>query len=165
MPLIGPLYFKYRDFPGAKEIGELLQKVRDKQFPGLNEDEAGQPSVAQAQAQVKQLEQQLQMMGAQMQAAMKAIETEQVKQQATLQKAQMDNETKLQIARIDQETQITLKTIMAKLEELEAGRQRGHDALESEADRQHEGEMAIAKTALPEFGGPNPTPLEYPSEV
>ena len=144
MPIIGPLYFKYRDFPGAREIGELLGKMRDKQFPGLVTNEEG-PSPEQMQAQVQGLQQQLQMMQAQLQAAIKAIETEQVKQQATLQKAQMDNQAKLEIAKMEQQTKLLLQGLTAKMDALQAALSHRHDAEEGEAERVHELGLEAAK--------------------
>lgn len=171
MPLIGPLYFKYRDFPGAKEIGDLLAKVRDKQFPGLSEGEDGKPNPAQAQAEIAQLKQQLEMLGAQMQAAMKAIETEQAKQQTVLQKAQMDNEAKIRVAEIEAQTRMALEQLSARMEEIKAALQIRHEATQKEADRESAEAMTVAKplaeaaVAPAPFTGPNPEPLEYPSEI
>lgn len=187
MPLIGPLYFRYRDFPGAKEIAELLAKVRDKQFPGLNADatdDDGVPTPEAQKAQIDALRQQVQQMGMQLQGTMKALETEQAKQQARLLEAQldaqtrvrtteMDNQTKLQIAQIQAETKVALEAIMAKLETIENARGRGHDSVERSLDRMHSNEQGreerthdAIKTAttmaLPEFRGPNTVPLEEP---
>src|SRR6185503_7216860 len=80
MPLLGSVYLRYRDFPGAQEMGELLEKVRDKQFPFLAEgDENGAPTLEQAQAQIQAQGQQLQMMQEQLKQAVEMIKTEQVK--------------------------------------------------------------------------------------
>lgn len=179
MPLIGPLYFKYRDFPGAKELSELMAKVRNKQFPGLDDDKDGQPSIEAAQAKITGLEQQLQMMQAQMQAAIKAIETEQVKTQATLQKSQMetqaglqkaemDNDAKVKVASIQQETQLMLKALEGKLEQILQAQKIGHETVQAEDDKKHEAMMSATATApaeYPEFKGPNAEPLEKPKEV
>lgn len=176
MPIIGPLYFKYRDFPGAKELSDLLKKMRDKQFPGLDNDEENGPTIEQATAKVQQLEQQLQMMGAQMQGAMKALETEQVKQQATMQKAQidaqvtmqkaqMDNDSKVAVEGIKQETQLMLKALEGKLQQILQAQKLGHETVQAESDKTHEATMAATATApapYPEWSGDNPTPLELP---
>jgi hypothetical protein len=179
MPIIGPLYFKYRTFPGARELSDLLRKMRDKQFPGLTDDGADGPTVEQATAKVQQLEQQLQMMGAQMQAAMKALETEQIKQQATLQKAQMeaqaglqkaqmDNDSKVAVEGIKQETQLMLKALEGKLAQILQAQKIGHETVQAEEDKAHEATMAMTATApikYPEWSGSNDTPLEIPKEV
>lgn len=166
-PIILPLYLRYRDFPGAKEMGDLLAKVRDKQFPGLTDDKEGPPSPEAAQAKIMQLEQQLQMLGSQMQAAMKALETEQVKTQAGLAKAQMDNAAKVQIAQIEGQYKLALEGIKAELERLSLESKQQHDSVEKQADRQHEAVMAVAEPmlAVPEFRGSAEVPLEQEKEV
>lgn len=160
MPLIGPLYFKYREFPGAREMADLMKKVRDKQFPGLDADKDSGPTVEQATAKVEELQQQMQMMGQQLQMAMRQIETDQAKQQATMakaqldaqtatqktqidaqvqmQKAQMDNETKLQIEQMRNESAALLAGIEGRLKQLEAEKAREHDTLKMAAGQQFE---------------------------
>jgi hypothetical protein len=104
MPVLGATYFRFRDFPGAKEIADILKKLRDQQYPNLAEDDkGGKPTVEQLQAQLAAMQQQGQMMQQQLEAAAKALETEQAKQQATLQKAQMDNAAKGQVAQMQEE--------------------------------------------------------------
>ena len=164
MPLLGPIYFENRDFPGARQIAKVLKQVRDKQFPDLDGDAEGQPSPEQLKAQIGQMGQQMEMMGAQLEAAIKAIETDQAKQQATLLKAQMDNETKLRIAQGDNETKLALAEISSRLDEfLEALKVR-HQADENEADRELDASKVLAAPALavPEFKGSNDMPLENP---
>ena len=176
MPIIGPLYFKYRDFPGAKELSELLKKMRDKQFPGLDNDEENGPTVEQATAKVQQLEQQLQMMQANLQGAIKAIETEQVKQQSTMQKAQLDaqvtmqkaqldNQGKLQVEEIKQQTALMLKALEGKLQQILQAQKIGHETVQAEEDKAHQATMAATATAptpYPEWTGANDEPLEMP---
>ena len=130
MPIIGPTYLRTQDWPGAEELADLLQKVRDQQFPFLGEDEEGQPTPDVLKSQIGALQQQLQGMGMQMQAAMKALETDQAKQQAQILKAQMDNESRERIAAANNETKIAiegfaqrmvvLEQILAKLADREA---------------------------------------------
>jgi hypothetical protein len=178
MPIIGPLYFKYRDFPGAKELSELLKKMRDKQFPGLDTDEENGPTVEQATAKVQQLEQQLQMMQANLQGAIKAIETEQVKQQATMQKAQLDaqvtmqkaqldNQGKLQVEEVKQQTALMLKALEGKLQQILQAQNLAHETVQAEEGKKHEAVMAATATApapMPEWKSDNETPLELPKE-
>src|SRR3972149_2285011 len=77
VPLIGDLYFRFRDFPGATEIADRLAKVREKQFPGLGEGEDGQVPPEQLQAQLEAMKQELQVKGQQLEQAAKMIETQQ----------------------------------------------------------------------------------------
>jgi hypothetical protein len=159
MPILGPIYFKYREFPGADSIAEDMRKLRDKQFPFLAEGDDGQPTPEQMQSQMDQMGQQLQMMGAQLQAAIKAIETEQAKQQATLQKAEMDNMTKIRLAEIKAQSEVQLESMKgefrAALEEIKAvlareqgAFQRGHESEEKDRDREHETVMKVTDAAL-----------------
>jgi hypothetical protein len=112
-------------------------------------------------AQMQQMGQQLQMMQSQLQAAIKQIETEQVKQGAVLQKAQMDNEAKIRVAEIQAQGEMALKQISAQLEELKLALQHTHEASEAEKDRAHDGMMAIVEPALqpPEPPEPGEVPL------
>jgi len=100
-PIIGPEYFKFRDFPGAAEIGKLLAKIRDQQFPGITEDEEGQMSLPQAMQMIQQLQQQMQEQGQAMQQMQQALDTEQAKQQATLMRTQMETQNREVIARLN----------------------------------------------------------------
>jgi rubrerythrin len=104
MPIIGPTYFKFRDFPGAKEISELLKKVREKEMPGLDAEEGQQPSPDQLKAQIEGMGQQMQQMGQAMQAMQMELQTEQAKQQAQIMKAQLDAQTRMGEAQLDAET-------------------------------------------------------------
>jgi hypothetical protein len=167
MPLIGPLYFKYRDFPGAKEISDLLAKVRDKQFPGLSTGEDGQPSPEQMNAQMQGMAQQMKMMEAQLQAAVEQIRTEQAKQQTVLAKAQMDNEAKVMVAKIEQETKLLLESLTGKLEQIQAALKMGHEREMQASEQSHEAVMAAAAPALavPEFTGTSDVELEEFKEV
>ena len=104
-----------------------------------------------------------------MQAAMRAIETEQAKQQTILQKAEMDNQAKVQVAQIESQTKLMLERLNVQMEEMKAALKMGHESRENEADREQETLMAVAKPALaappPAFTGPNEVPLEIPSEI
>ena len=136
MPIIGDLFFKYRDFPGHEEIAERLKKMLPPNLQAGDDEEGGAPSpevlAAQQQVQqvqqqagqmIEQLTQQLQQMQQQMQQQAQAMEADQsmqqmklqadqslqqMKMQADLQRAEMDAQTKLQIAerQIDTEWRI-----------------------------------------------------------
>ncbi len=166
MPLIGPTWMKFQSWPGARELADILAKMRDKQFPGLVGGEDGQPSPEQMAAQMQQMGQQLQAIQAQLQAAMKTIETEQIKSQAALQKAEMDNQTKLQIAGMEQQSKVMLEHLKGELEQIRLAIEGAHESRMKDADRAHETAMAVAAPILqpPDLGfkGPNEMPLETP---
>ena len=100
MPLIGPIYFKFRDFPGAKEISDVLKKVQDQQFPGLKDDD-GQDDIDSLKAQLAAGKQQFDQAKQAIQEMTQQIETDQAKQQAMLQKAQMETQAKMQMGQMD----------------------------------------------------------------
>jgi hypothetical protein len=110
MPLIGPIYFKFRDFPGAKEIAELLKKQRAQMFPYLNDDEAQGPP---PEVLVPQLQQQLQQAQQQLQQASAYVKTEQAKHEAQLQLEQMRVQADIQLQAMKNAAQIEVKKIDA----------------------------------------------------
>ena len=138
MPILGDLYFRFRDFPGAKEIADRLKKLREKQYPGLGDDEQQGPTPEQAQAQMQAMQQQMQLLQAQLQGAMEQIKTDQAKQQAMLQKAEMDNASRERIAAADNQTKLVLEGIAQKFEALEALLQRSHEQAQSHESMAHE---------------------------
>jgi hypothetical protein len=158
MPLIGPTYFKFRDFPGSNEIAELLKKLRQKTFPGLDAGDENSPEAAQAKAEALQSENQ--QLKQALQQAGKMIETEQVKHQAAITMAQIKAETdraKTQtdenIARQNNATKLAIARITAAKESMDAIREDqeesialsqnlAHEAQEASEDRAHEVGMA-----------------------
>jgi hypothetical protein len=171
MPLIGPIYFKFRDFPGASEIGDLLAKVRDKQMPGLMGDEQG-PTPEQAQAQMQATGQQMKAMQSQLEQAMKAIETDQAKQQATIMKAEMDNASRERIAAMNQETKLAVEGMSQKMDVVMAALQHANERKRAEFDAAHDvakgaaqAEQAATVKAMDlTFRAPNTQPLGQEDE-
>lgn len=120
MPLIGPIYFKFRDFPGSTEIAEVLKKVQAQTHPGLD-DKEGEDSIEGLQAKLQQSQAQIQQMQQAGQELQQQIQTDQAKQQATMAKAQMDAQVetqRLQLefekAKMDNATKIEVANIAAK---------------------------------------------------
>lgn len=119
-----PTYMRFRDSPGAKEVADLLTKFRDQKFPYLAQKEGEQPTPEQLQAQVAALQQQLQEAQQQLQMAAEAIKTDQAKQQASLQRAEMDAQAGLQKTQLDAqakqqiaEAEARLKVLLAQLDQ------------------------------------------------
>ena len=171
MPLLGPIYFENRDFPGARQIAKLLKKVQEKEFPGLDDDDENQPSPEQMRSMLQQQQKQIEEMGQALEQASQAIETDQAKQQATMQKAEMDNQTKLQISQSDNETKLLLAQMAGELKKLTEGlkvqhdgEQQDFDREQQELDREHDAAKVLAAPvlAVPPFTGPNSEPLERP---
>lgn len=110
---LGATYFRFRDFPGAPEIADILKKMRDMQFPDLGDDkEALSPQ--ELQSQLAAAQQQMQQMQQQMQQMQMALETDKAKQEATILKAQMDNAAKVQVSQSEQQTKLLIAQITAE---------------------------------------------------
>jgi Phage P22-like portal protein len=172
MPIIGPLYFKFRDFPGSSEIADLLKKVREKQFPGLDDDGTGIPSPEAAQAQIQALQSQVKQMQQALQAAAMEKETETVKHQAMITKAQLEAASRERIAT----EKNTIDLMIAKMDNLQktldSALLRGHEKEQQFNEMAHDVGMAGAQAihaqhaqalapqvpteAEPPFAGPNP---------
>lgn len=137
VPLIGPIYFKYRDGPGMREIAKVLQKERDHVMPWLSDDaqQASAQQAQQLQAENQQLKQQLQQAG-------QIIQTKQVEQQGKLQITQVQEQAETARADKDREAKLAVAALGAKFETM----QNAMDLLQSEIARigsqQHEVGMA-----------------------
>jgi hypothetical protein len=137
MSLIGPIYFRFRDFPGSREIAELLAKVRDKQFPGLVDKGEGM-DLQQAQAQAQALQQQVDAMQQVIEQGKKVLETQQIQEQGKLQKAAMDNASREKVATIEAQTKVLLAQLEGRLKTLEASLQRRHEVDAQAFDAAHD---------------------------
>jgi hypothetical protein len=138
MPMIGDVYFRFRDFPGAKEIADRLKKIREKQFPGLGDDEEGGMTLEQAEAQLQQMQQQLQELGQAHEQAIRKIETDQAKQEATIAKTQMETDSREAIAKFSKQMDLLMKKLELQGKMAEGDAEREHEAIEGELDREHE---------------------------
>ncbi|HEX6038907.1 portal protein [Longimicrobium sp.] len=147
LPIIGPTWFRYRDFPGSKEIADMLGKMRDQQYPFLK-DGAAPDDPAALKAQLQQQGQQMQAMGAQLQEAMNKLQTDQVKAEADIRKAEIDSQTRLETERLKAEAQIEVERIRAAQKDLTQTKQMVADQREAAMDRSHEAAQATrAETA------------------
>lgn len=110
VPLIGPVYFKYRDGPGMKEIAKILLKQRDHSMPWLSDDpQASDPArLAAENAALKQ----------QLQAAGMAIQTKQVEQAGKIQQVQIQEAAETSRNRENNETKLAVAELGAKVERL-----------------------------------------------
>jgi len=114
LPLIGDIYFKYRDFPGHTEIAERLKKMAPPPVQELLKGD--QPDPAQLQAQLQQQGQQMQQMQQQMQQMAQALQTEQAREQAETQRAELANAAKVETARINAEAKLAVEQLKADME-------------------------------------------------
>lgn len=123
LEILGDIWFRFRDHPGAKEIAKRLAKLREMKYPGIGEGEDGEVPPEQAAMKAKAMEQQVQQLTQQLQQAAQAMETDQAKQQATIAKAQMDAETKQRVAAEDNETKLIIAAAQEETKRLIAGMQ------------------------------------------
>lgn len=153
MALIGPIYFKYRDFPGHDQIADVLKKVRAKQFPGIDESDEHQPDPQQMRAQLDSAKQQAQVLGEQLKQAVDYVKTEQAKHDATIQIETFKQKAAVEIQRMKDATAIRVKEIDALMkgvildqeqehEALALGQEMAHESRQAAADRSHEWDMA-----------------------
>jgi hypothetical protein len=98
MPLIGSIYFRYRDSPGSKEIAEILKEVREKQYPGLGENKEDGPTPEQLQAKLTAMESQGQQMQQMLQMAVQEIKTKQAEQEGKIRVAEIKAESDARLA-------------------------------------------------------------------
>lgn len=179
--VIAPAWLEEQDYPGAKKIAEIAKHALPPQLASAYQDDQDDSGIPpQVQAQLQQLQQQLQQ-------ATQAIQTDQAKQQATIQKAQIDAQVTVQKAQIDAQTRKDVAEINANAGVAEAEIKVGnadldrrlklielfltadkehrldaesrvheqsqqaidvtHEALQNEADRQQEREMAQLQQA------------------
>lgn len=141
MPLIGPVYFKFRDFPGSREIADLLKKMRDVQFPNLSDDQQGQ-----AAQQAAKLAQENQQLKAQLQEAAKRLEMEWTKHQAAIEVEKVKAGIQTQLAQIDAQSKIAIAEVQARVKNSAIEAQGVVDKMLQDDQQAHELAMKAAET-------------------
>lgn len=172
MPLIGPTYMHYRDFPGAREIADILRKVRNQQFPFLEAPEGQEePSPEQLQAQNQQLKAQLQQMQQQLQMASQAVREKQAQAQASVATAQIKAGSDQRIAQLEAQVRVIVEQMKAQTSLADSAMTHSHELRLAQHDAAHDVAMAgvqaqhaqdgavagaAAKAAIAPFTSPNP---------
>lgn len=160
MPLIGSIYFRYRDSPGSKEIADILKEVREKTYGPLGTDKDQGPTPEQLQAELQATKGQLEQSTQMFQAAVQEIKTKQVEQDGKFKIAEMQAANDLRLKNMDITLQLLknaasitdaqiaaeakgLQTATEAVNEAQAlGHQHAFEADQAEQDRQHEQEQA-----------------------
>lgn len=128
MALIGPIYFKYRDFPGHDQIADVLKKVRAKQFPGIDEtDDHADPQ--QLQAKLQAAEQQTHVLGEQLKQTVDYVKTEQAKHDAAIQIERLKQTAAVEIQRMKDATTLRVAEINALTKGVLLDQEQEHEAL------------------------------------
>lgn len=165
MSIYGDIYFMNLDAPGAKQMADRAKAVLAPPIQKLLEGEQnGQAWNPADQIKIEQAGQMIEELSQKLQEAQQAIATDQAKQQAELQKAQMaaqvdvqkaqiDNQTKLQIAEMNAQVELQIAAAKVQAENartlaeaetkaaLQDDQQR-HLHAEAALDRHHEAEKA-----------------------
>jgi hypothetical protein len=94
-----PAILKLQDFPGHDGAAEIAQRFVDHEMPWLSAPKDGEETPEQLRTKLQQAEQQIQQQGQQLEQAAEMLKTEQIKHEAMLQKAEMDNAAKVEVER------------------------------------------------------------------
>jgi hypothetical protein len=169
VPVYADLWVGNMDFPGARQIADRLKKTN----PAAQDTEEGQPSPEQLQQQLQQASQMMELMGKELDAKNKVIETDQIKAQASLQETQLkeqadtereqlrlqaemmrterDNATKIQIAEMQANTQfgvaelkVGLDTAKMRLAHIEELMGHQAEARQIESEQAHDAQQMDA---------------------
>lgn len=148
VPILGPEWAKFQDFPGADTVSKLLTKMRDHTMPWLSDTPQGAAAMdpQKLQAENMMLKQQLQKAGM-------VISTKQVEQQGKVQVATIQETAETERNRADNETKITVAALTSKVETLQNMMQlffeerarlgtQAADARQAGLDRAHDAAMA-----------------------
>lgn len=147
MPVIADLWVRSMDFPGKDEIADRLKKMLPP--PLQDQPEGGQPDPAQLQAQLAQAQQQMQMMGAELQKSQAKLDVAELNAQTKLQIEQMKiahdaqmEQLKAEVARIKAIAGVNTAQVKADSDEAREAARLSHDAMKHAVDLQHAREMA-----------------------
>jgi len=155
MPVLGPIYFKFRDFPGHQEAADLMKRWRAIQFPGLDE---GEDQVVAAQQEATALKAQMEALGQQYQQAVEYIKNEQAKHDAQIQIERDKRAASIEIEQIKSDhakelqamkdaTAITVEEIKAATKGAQVQHEATHEALAMGLEHAHERRQADAMNA------------------
>ncbi len=150
---IAPAWLEEQDYPGAKKIAAIAKQALPPALQHAYDEGKQSPLPPEVEAKMSAMEQQLQQ-------ATQAIQTDQAKQQGMIQKATLDNQAKLQAAQLDAQTRIHMaeqqnattiavahinaatKGLSMQAHAVEEAQALGHEAVQNDADRQHQVAMA-----------------------
>jgi hypothetical protein len=103
-PILAPFWLDELDFPGAKKLAAIAKKTLPPQF---QEDQQGGPQqTAQMQQQLAQAQQIIELLTKELQAKTQAIETDQVKADASIQETQLKLASQERIAALEAQVDI-----------------------------------------------------------
>lgn len=116
VPILLPTFMKFSDEPWAQDAFKLMKEVRDQKFPGLDKAEPGQETPEQLRAELEASKAKLKEAESIMGQMKQAIDTDQAKQQAQIEKARIDAEAKMALAGQDAQTTSQLEELTQKFD-------------------------------------------------
>jgi len=141
VPVLGPEWARFQDFPGAKQVADLLKKMRDHAMPWLSDDPQ-QTDPGRLMAENQTLKQQLA-------EASKIIEQKQIEAIAKYKTAEMQESAESQRAAADREVKLAVAEIQAKVDRMELFLEerarlgvQAHEVAQASLDRSHEAAQA-----------------------
>lgn len=144
MQTSGDILVGNMDWPGAKEISARLKKALPPQFQD-EDDQSPEAQLARTQAQLHQAMQQHDMLVKVVGELTDKIKTDQVKQEANIKIADLNNATKIAVAEISTKAQIAIeraKTVQGVWSEMTG---HAHEAGLQAADQAHDRGMATSQ--------------------
>ena len=140
----GDLFFKHQDGPGHEAMADRAKVMLDPKIQAmLQQQESGQPAVPpQAQQMLAQAQQVIQAGHQHIQQLEQQIQTEQVKQQATIQKAKIDADKDILLQQMRDATSIEVAKINALAKGVQIQQMAQNEALATGQEQAHEVGMA-----------------------
>lgn len=113
MPILGPTWLGFQDFPGHQEAADLLKRM---QPPQLQNKDEGEESPEQLQAKIQQMGQMLEQAKQEMDGMRQASETKQVEQQGKMAAVQASEQGKAQIEQMRAEFELAKQAQQAQID-------------------------------------------------
>jgi hypothetical protein len=153
---LGPLIVRLKELgPIGDEMAEVLEALQPPLVQALRARKEQQNGQQDAVTELMATKAQLEKVMAAASEMQKVIETEQHKQQATIEKAKIDADTQIKLQHIKNAATIRVAEINAEVKGLEIGHEAEHEALalgvevaEAEKDRQHERDVTVAQADI-----------------
>jgi hypothetical protein len=148
LPIVGPEWMRFQDFPGSKTLSKLFQKMRDHDMPWLSDRPQGNPvqELAQTKQQLAALTQAAQQMKQQLETdtvkhtiqAQADIALQDLKSKTEIQIQAMKDSTQIEVARITAAKEAMIAEREAMEESIALNRKITADAMEADKSRAHE---------------------------
>lgn len=154
-PVLGPTFMKYLDSPWAQEAADLLLKFRNKKFPELaqgDDDEEMTPEAT--RAKLDAAEAHIERLTNELKESKRALETDQAKQQASMQNAQLKALTDLKKTEMQNLAKIVEQMMEQRFEAFERRIDRAFEARQKAAEAVQKVEEKAADITFGPAQGP-----------